>query len=128
MKRSGPLVRKTRLKRRGPRYARYHARTLEAKQERRAATFERVYGGEARLAWLHRQPCVVSGERPVEAAHVVSGGMARKADADRLVPLTPALHRELHAIGRSSFEWKFGVNLREKAAMIDKRWQRERGA
>lgn len=102
MKRSGRLSRKRPLDRSGP--LRPKART---RKER-----ERVYGTEARQTWLRERGCLACGQRPVELAHVENGGMGRKANADRLVPLCATHHRMQHALGVESFDGVFAVELR----------------
>lgn len=89
----------------------------------RRASFERAYGGPERLAWIQRQPCVISGAHPCVAAHVKSGGMGRKADARWTVPLLSRLHDELHRHGQKTFEAKYGVDLMFWAQIIDARWE-----
>lgn len=83
----------------------------------------RVYGSEARVAWVARSPSVVSGKLGCENCHVTTGGMGRKADACWIVPLTPAEHRELHQHGTATFEAKYGVDLKVEAAKIDAAWR-----
>lgn len=92
--------------------------------KRRTSEFARCYGSRARVAWIKHLPSVVSLGRPCVNAHVRNGGAGRKADARYIVPLTDAEHRELHAIGRASFERKYGVELDRWACLIDARWQR----
>lgn len=66
----------------------------------------------AYLAFVRTLPCVVSGEFPVEAAHVRYGdalrgkrhtGAAEKPDDRWVVPLHPREHRDQHAHGER--EW-----------------------
>lgn len=94
-----------------------------ANRQRKAETFTRAYGGAERVAWITRQPSVVSGEGPCVNAHVKTGGAGRKADARWVVPLTDAEHRELHQIGQKSFEAKHAIDLAFQAAIIDARWE-----
>lgn len=67
------------------------------------------------LAWLHEKPCVVSGGWPVDVHHV-SG--RKQPDLGSTVPLTHALHMELHTIGRMSFAIRYGVDLQAKAVEL----------
>lgn len=91
--------------------------------KRQAANFARAYD-EDKVAWLKFEPCAVSGMRGnIDCAHVRNGGMGRKADAKWLIPLAGELHRELHRIGRASFEAKWMVDLDTLAAQTERRWQ-----
>jgi hypothetical protein len=90
---------------------------------RQRAKHERAYGPEDRNTWLHSLPCIVTGRRPVVAAHVVAGGIGFKAGAEWLVPMIDAKHQELHRIGRTSFELKYNVDLRHEAIRVDAAWQ-----
>ena len=88
LKRTGPPERKTPLK--------------PQNRARRAKERERAYGPEERREWLTRQPCVFCGrigtdERPNHQHHIVTGGVGRKADADKLVSLCAVCHRLEHA-------------------------------
>lgn len=78
-------------------------------------------------AWVRTRPCCVTGLLGVHAAHVKSRG-AGGADRENMVPLTPALHRELdHRLGRAEFEAKYKVNLATEAAVIWQTYELERG-
>ena len=90
---------------------------------RKAAEFDRAYGGSERAEWVTRQPSVVSGVHPCVNAHVRTGGVSRKADARWVVPLTPAEHDELHRIGKASFEAAHHIDLDHEAAITDARWE-----
>lgn len=90
---------------------------------RKAREWERAYGGDARLSWIQRQPCIITGERPCVAAHVRSGGMGRKSDARWTVPLLSRLHDELHQHGQKTFEAKYGIDLMHAAEITDARWE-----
>lgn len=60
------------------------------------------------LAWIRKQPCVVTGQSGTEAAHtetVGSGGGDWTA-----LPLTPAMHREQHTIGFTTFANQYGID------------------
>jgi hypothetical protein len=74
------------------------------------------------LKWIRTLPSVVpSRSRYVEAAHIGGRGLSQKASDYSTVPLTPALHRELHAIGRVKFERKYGVELHAWAVRLSQR-------
>ena len=109
MKRSSRLARTTPLPR--------------VNKARKAESFARAYGGEERVAWVQRQPSVVSGASPCVNAHVKTGGAGRKADARWIVPLTPAEHDELHRIGQRSFEAAHQIDLAHEAYVTDARYQ-----
>jgi hypothetical protein len=91
----------------------------------KADEFERVYGSLDRIEWVKGLPSVASGLYGCENAHVGGGGMAYKAAARFIVPLTWHEHRvELHqTLGRKSFEAKYQIDLLEKAAEIEAAWQ-----
>lgn len=90
---------------------------------RRKRERERSSGPKARRTWLHEQPCVITGQSPVEEAHVRCGGGSRKADAKWTVPMIGRLHHESHTIGIKSFEAKYGVDLDALAIETERRWQ-----
>jgi hypothetical protein len=82
-----------------------------------------------RLAWLRelqfgdwaqeirRMPCAVcSHPPPNEAHHTRSRGAGGTKKA--LCPLCIFCHAELHALGAISFNEKYGVDLRQKAAEL----------
>lgn len=88
MKRSSPPQRTTR-----PRP------TSSAK--RKAARFARVYGSKKRVQWIAARPCCVCHRVPTEdhphvGHHITTGGMSRKADADRIVTLCVRCHAFEH--------------------------------
>lgn len=71
------------------------------------------------LAWIRTLPCVVTGQRPAEAAHIRFGflkyakretGMQEKPDDLWVVPLHHDVHMQQHTRG----EWKWwqeqGIN------------------
>lgn len=69
---------------------------------------------DAHLKWLRTLPCVITGARPVEAAHVkyadpVYGkravGMQEKPDDRWCLPLVPDKHREQHDAGNEREFW-----------------------
>lgn len=68
----------------------------------------------AHLAWLRTLPCVITGLRPVEAAHIRYGapiygkretGMGEKPDDRWCLPLSSLMHREQHAAGDERAWW-----------------------
>ena len=71
------------------------------------------------LAWITTFPCVVCGNPQTQAHHVRlghNGGMSRKPDDSRAVPLCYAHHDLLHKQG----EWEFWNNTeREDGSAFD---------
>ncbi len=111
------------------------ARTAIKKKKRSAseqrAKFSREYGGPAYLAFIKAHPCCAC--RVVgytEAAHTVTGGTGRKADARTIVPLCgirpyisglgEGCHGALHRLGVTTFEQGYcaGKSLKEIAASL----------
>lgn len=88
-----------------------------------AEEFERAFGGEERLAWIRRQPSVVSGKTPCVAAHVRGGGEARRADACWTVPMLYEEHEEMHHTGQRTFAQQHGLDLDALAIEYERRWQ-----
>lgn len=112
MKRTTPLARKTRIN--------------PVNAERKAENHKRAYGGKHRIEWMKSLPCVACGYHgPTlrEVAHVTTGGMGRKADADQTVPLCPPCHRTQHDHGWAALgvtaEW-----ARETAAWFARKWDK----
>lgn len=92
-------------------------------RKRSASERGRIYGTAERLDWLHSLPCCVTGVRgDIEAAHVVTGGTGRKADAKWLVPMARELHRQLHQHGVRTFQKRWGVNLKALAIETERAW------
>lgn len=119
MRRSSPPRRSARPKR----STRPKARNVK----RRSAEWTRAYHSPEFVAWIREQPSVASGKGPCVAAHSVTGGMGRKADAMTIVPLTDAEHREIHQHGIKTFEATHGVSLSFHAPRIWARFLREHG-
>jgi hypothetical protein len=70
---------------------------------------------EAHLRFIRSLPCLVTGARPVEAAHIRYAdmrygkrltGTGEKPDDHWVVPLSPASHRDQHAAGDELAWWK----------------------
>jgi hypothetical protein len=126
MKRSAPLKRHARLAPgRGPRRV---VRVKAVNAARRSSERARAYGSPERRAWVKALPCLVCISIPSENAHVVTGGMGRKADAASIVPLCHRCHRELHAIGVASFQDRHRLDLLAWAARVDAWWTEMEGA
>jgi len=89
-------------------------------------------------AWIRGRQCLIAGRAPlwvslhnrcegrVQVAHVKSRG-AGGADHQNVLPLCALHHHEQHAIGKMSFEARYGLNLRDEAALLWKRYQDEVG-
>lgn len=120
-RRSKPLTTRSQLQRR--RELRRGNQGLPRRNPERAARrFERAFGGEARLAWMHAHPCCVCGARPVHVHHVVTRGAG--GTASDTVPLCVAHHDEVHRAGVRTFEARYGCNLRGLAREYEREWQR----
>ena len=106
--------------------AKARAKMNPRNEARRATEFARAYGSAARVLWVAGWPCVVCNKTPCQNAHIATGGMGRKADADRVVPLCKPHHHELHQAGLASFERQHGVSLSFTAQLVESRWQEKR--
>jgi Protein of unknown function (DUF968). len=62
------------------------------------------------LAWMRRQGCLIDG-RTAHVHHVQHGGVGTKGSDHETVPFCWRHHREMHDIGRLTFEEKHGLNL-----------------
>lgn len=87
------------------------------------------------LAFIRTLPCVISGEMPVEAAHLSKAapewghagrGKGQKASDRWALPLSPRLHQEQHAMSEMAFWKKHGVDPHRIACVIWGLWS-ERG-
>lgn len=67
------------------------------------------------LDYLRDQGCPITGQR-AEACHENGRkGKGVKPSDFLAVPLAPILHREYHQIGRTAFEKKYNIDLKEVA-------------
>ncbi|WEK50361.1 MAG: hypothetical protein P0Y66_22410 [Candidatus Kaistia colombiensis] len=82
---------------------------------------------EAHLRWIRTLPCVISGKRPVDAAHIRFAdpsygkretGKAEKSSDRWALPLFPALHREQHDGNERLFWAKYGIDPCRVAAAL----------
>lgn len=103
-------------------------------RKRHTREWIRAYGSPERCEFVKGLPCVVCGFVPSENAHIETGGMGRKADADKIVPLCGlaaelalfdrvGCHTILHAAGRESLEKLRGLDLSACARETEKAWQ-----
>lgn len=93
---------------------------------RKASEFQRAYHSKARVAWVKAQPCAVllCNHAPCENAHIESGGMGRKADADKIIPLCRDHHWQAHNYGWNVLPGLSTEQLREHlAAQTQARWE-----
>lgn len=82
----------------------------------------------AHLKWLHELPCLVTGKRPVEAAHVSYAdptygkrerGKSEKADDRWAVPLCREEHAKQHSLGNERAYWaSVGIDPLKVAAAL----------
>jgi hypothetical protein len=94
------------------------------------AEFNRIYGGVDRVEWMRVQACLACGRRGFcDSAHVENGGMGRKADSDKTIPLCGDLwsivdncHREFHR-GQETFAAKYSLDLQQCAAETEAAWR-----
>jgi hypothetical protein len=59
---------------------------------------------------------------PIENAHIVTGGMGRKADAALIIPLCHSHHLALHDFGVEAFEAVYRISLEREAQQIQALW------
>lgn len=124
------MLRKSRLKPRGPKYAAKHARTLAAKRKRNAADARRKYGTQAFRDYLHDTPCLWCGVFGVEQAHFGKHPMGKKNDWTRTGPLCGVWGQDCH--GRldrreTRLPWFTDADralLEHRLAQFQAQWQR----
>ena len=87
----------------------------------------------AYIAWLHEQPCLVTGRRGVEAHHLTRlTPMNRITRNDRYaVPLAPDVHNfgkfSVHRMGVTKFEAHWRTDLTAAAEWLFKQWEASNG-
>ncbi len=94
--------------------------------KRRKSEFARCYGSRQRVAFVKSLPCAVNlgcSHWGIENVHIETGGVSRKSSDDKILPLCEVHHRQLHIIGRESFERIYGIILEEAARRTENRWQ-----
>lgn len=127
MKRLATAVPKPRRKPPKARAKLKRGRVKRSNPTRKAKNWTRAYGSPERVAFVAGLPCIVGllchYAHPRENAHIGTGGMGRKSDADQIVPLCRTHHAALHRLGRGWFEQSFSVNLASHAATTEAFWQ-----
>lgn len=125
LKRRTPLTRKTPM----PRGSAQLKRTAIKKRNPERARAERLrcYGPPERNAFVRELRCFgchsVAGSEP---AHLVTDGMSRKADADKILPLCFWCHKEQHRVGNAEFAAARGLtvdDLFNACAETERLWQ-----
>lgn len=97
-------------------------------KKRSPSEFARIYGSKARVAWVKAQPCIAAHfgcGGAIQNAHIVTGGMGRKADARWIVPLCGFHHDQMHRNGARWFTAVYYTDLPALAAETDHRWALE---
>lgn len=100
---------------------------------RKAANLKRAHGSADHRAWMKRQPCVVCGRTPSDAAHLKSGGTGRKDDWQHTVPMCSTIveagysgHHDEYDDGKQSFRAKYAhLDLEQLAVETHERFERE---
>ena len=93
--------------------------------QRKAKAFAKAYESVSRVEYIKRLPCSVLGcmDKPSENAHVgAHAGMGLKGEADTVIPLCPAHHRQYHEIGRDSFATMHRMDYAYCARMTELAW------
>lgn len=107
-------------------------------RKRRQSEFARTYHSKERVEFVKALPCIVCGHGPCDNAHIETGGMGRKADYTKIVPLcsmpmdhpwSPGYpkghHGEFHRVGRDSFVKSYvhhSIDLEKAAAETERLW------
>lgn len=105
---------------------------------RKKKEFARSYGSVDRVVWMASHGCLFATESfaalrlhlgqclgPIDNAHLVTGGMGRKADAKHILPMCRLHHHEFdtHA-GLLFSDPAFRSELIPVALMFDAEWQK----
>lgn len=99
------------------------ARAPMKKRPKSKALMLRTHGTVEHREWIKRQPCVVCGRTPSDAAHLKNGGMGRKDDVTGTVPMCSDVipagysgHHTEYDAGKQSFRAKYPhLNLEQLA-------------
>lgn len=105
------------------------------RKPRKPSEFARIYHSKQRVEFVKSLPCAACGVVGYsENAHIETGGMGRKADFDKIVPLCgnrpdPILGRDilgchgmLHNLGRSVLEFAYGLDFALAAKKCEEQW------
>ncbi len=138
-----PIQRKARLQSSGPPERRTRVKSVNRK--RKAANMKRAYGPVERREWVKRQACAnchttrgiaYGTEVEIVSAHIVTGGMSRKSEADKTVPLCErkdgrGCHQIQHGLN-GGWSALLRLDTPEKreaaAATTEAAWQAHQGA
>lgn len=90
---------------------------------RKRRRFVAAYHSPERVAFVQALPCRNCAETPSDNAHTENGGMGLKGPYTSIVPLCGRCHRQLHTMGRESFEAMTELDLSHEAALTEKWWQ-----
>ena len=99
------------------------------KKPRSKSERERIYGPPGYVEWCKSQTCVACRHsQRSDVAHIQTGGVGRKDDWTRTVPLCSRVsyrhgcHGMLHLLGRKTFEDFHNINLDDEAERNHARW------
>ena len=98
-------------------------------RKRKAKNWERAYGSKAFVQWISRLPCWAcnyAGQSPRQAAHTVTGGMGRKADANTIIALCNVCHSKQHTRGWLAIGMT-DESKRRAAEYTQTMWESKRG-
>jgi hypothetical protein len=100
--------------------------SAKRRRQKKVNEWARAYGSRERVLFVKTLPCRVRvcRERPSENAHSKTGGTGRKADADTILPLCRAHHRELHRCGVKTFSERHLLDLAACAEWTEDAWRR----
>jgi hypothetical protein len=117
-------MKRTALKRKTPLPPR-KSRIPRVNRQRKSKNWTRAYGSVERVQFVAALPCAVLMclEAVSENAHIIPGGTGRRADAKYIIPLCTFHHRQIHTIGRASFERAYRINIFEAAERTDAAWR-----
>lgn len=102
---------------------RTRTRLRSVNPDRKATLAEKQYGSVAFQAWCHRGRCQIPGCVSFGPPHMhhdptkAAGGMWTDVSL-----LCTAHHAEVHDIGPLTFSAKYGVDTRDLAAVLHRRW------
>jgi hypothetical protein len=112
-------------------YIKRRKRVRPRNPARHATNQARAYEGP-RATFVKTLPCLICAYVPSENAHLTNGGLGRKDDASRTVPLCGDFangHHTEYDTGKKSFRKQYGdvelggLTLEEHAARVEAFWQ-----